>query len=133
MTTQTRRPVRIAARVCKATRTGGMVGAVCGVILWGAVAAQAATTANGLPCNELPTNGMPCTGRVVNGLPYQGMPINGMPFNGVGLQGMPMQGLPRNGLPMHDILSREEPPTPVQHEQLPWHTISRQGVGQRLR
>ena len=130
MATQTRRTTPRSARFFKATVKASMVTACCGLGLWSAVAAHASTPLNGMPFNGLPFNGIN-----LNGLPFNGIPLNGVPLNGMPIQGLPMNGLPTQGVISHDLalpaptLPRE-PLSAVQHESLPFHSVSQKALVQ---
>ena len=123
MTTQTRRTIRRSARFFRTTVTASLVTAGCGLILWSAVAAQAAVTWNGMPRQGLILNGTP-----LNGIPWNGIGPNGISFNGVPIQGMPMNGTPLQGRP-----ANEGSVPPVQSESLPWSTLSQRPLGTSTR
>jgi hypothetical protein len=114
MATQTRRTTPRSARFFKATVKASMVTACCGLGLWSAVAAHASTP--------------------LNGMPFNGMLLNGVPLNGMPIQGLPMNGLPTQGVISHDLalpaptLPRE-PLSAVQHESLPFHSVSQKALG----
>ena len=114
MATQTRRTPRRSARFFKVTVTAYMVTAGCGLVLWGAVAGHAGVDGNGLPFNGIPMNGLP-----LNGMPIQGMPVNGLLTQGVISHDL---ALPAPTLP-------REPLSAVQHESLPFHSVSQKALG----
>jgi hypothetical protein len=124
MATQTRRTTQRSARFLRATLKAHVVVACCGLVLWSAVAAHAATAANGMP-----SNGLPCNGLELNGYPVNGVPFNGIPWNGIPIQGMPIQGMPYNGTPLNGFPATEGSLPTAPSERLPWSTLSHQGVG----
>ena len=124
MTMQTRRIARRSAKFFRATGKAYMVTACCGLVLLSAVAAHAAAPFNGLPFNGMPYNGID-----LNGMPYNGMPMNGHPYNGIPLQGRPMNELLMNGTAANGASYSSKPSTSVQNENLPWATLSHQGLG----
>jgi hypothetical protein len=144
MATQTRRTTRRSARFFRATVKASMVTAWCGLVLLSAVAAHAGVWGNGAPIqglilNGVLINGMPYNGAPYNGVPIQGMPTNGIPVNGVPLNGLPMNGTSFNGLPTQGVISHDlslqattlprEPLSAVQHESLPFHSLSQRALG----
>jgi hypothetical protein len=114
MATQTRRTTRCSATFFRATVTASMVTTWCGLLLFSAVAAHAGVDGNGLPFNGIPLNGVP-----LNGMPIQGLPMNGLPTQGVISHDL---ALPAPTLP-------REPLSAVQHESLPFHSVSQKALG----
>jgi hypothetical protein len=115
MAIQTRRTTRRSARFFRATVKASVVTACCGLVLWSAVAAHAATPWNGLPFNGAMLNGTP-----LNGMPFNGTPWNGLPYNGAVL----------NGTPFNDLPTKEGSLPTVQREHLPWSTLSHRALGE---
>ena len=116
MTTHGWRILRPLTHFSRTTVTTGLLTVCGGVLLFSAIEAHAARSANGMPCN---------------GVPMNGMPFNGIGPNGVPLNGMPYQGMPRNGLPLHETPLQESARPTGQSDTLPWGTISQQGIGAR--
>src|SRR5512145_24776 len=108
MAMQTRRTIRRAAKFFRTTGKASMVTACCGLLLWSAVAAQAAVTWNGMPrqgliLNGTPLNGIPWNGIGPNGIPFNGVPLQGLPYNGFPFQGLLLNGTPYNGYPLQGM------------------------------
>ena len=78
MVTQTRRTTPPSPTSRLATVHASMVTAWCGLVLWGAVAAQAGGDGHGIPLNGTPLQGAPLTGLAPNGTPLYGPPSTGL-------------------------------------------------------
>src|SRR5262252_7466298 len=87
MATQTRRTTQQSVKSHSATLKASIVMACCGLVLWSAVAAHAAITANGFTLNGLNANGISTNGITINGLSTNGA-MNGININGITLNGM---------------------------------------------
>ena len=134
MATLTRRIARCSTTFFRAASKAYMVAAFCGLVLMSAVAAHAEIMLNGMPFNGLESNGIGPNGIGPNGVTPNGMPRNGMPFNGTPWNGMPFNGCPMDELFLHGTAahganySSESSPR-VPNDNLPWATLSHQGLG----
>ena len=83
MATQIRRTTPPSPTSRFATVKASMVTAWCGLVLWGAVVAQAGGDGTGILLNGTPLPGVPITGLAPNGAPLYGLPIPGLLPQGV--------------------------------------------------
>ena len=105
MTTQTQRTTLPSPTSRLATVQASMVMACCGLVLWGAVAAQAGGDGNVIPLNGTPLHGVPLTGLAPNGTPLYGMPRTGLAPNAAPLTGLAPNGAPLYGLAAPGVTS----------------------------
>jgi hypothetical protein len=83
MATQTRQITRRSARFFRATVTAYIGTACCGLVLWSAVGAHAARSANGMPFNGLYVNGLAPNATTLQREPLPAVPQESLPFNGL--------------------------------------------------
>jgi GLTT repeat (6 copies) len=114
MRTRTRQTMRRSTRFPRATAKTRMVIACCGLLLWSAVSAHAATALNGIATN----------GILVNGVISNGLAVNGLASNGIGTNGISTNGILRNAQP-----SQAEMPPGGQRDSLPFHSLSQRALG----
>jgi len=111
MATQIRRTTPPSPTSRFATVKASMVTAWCGLVLWGAVVAQAGGDGTGIPLNGTPLPGVPITGLAPNGALLYGLPINGLAPNAVPITGLAPNGAPLYGLPINGLAPNAVPIT----------------------
>ena len=118
MAMQTRRTIRRSVRILRATVTTGIVAACCGLLLFSAVSAHAASI-NGLELNGW-TNGLE-----LNGV-FNGLELNGV-FNGL-TNGLELNGV-INGLTSQVTTLQWEPLSAGSQESFPFTGLSQRALG----